>query len=118
MCKRASILGTIGSLKFVSQFHNDVILVMNSDLFTNINYEDFYLHFIEHNADMSVACVPYTVPIPYGIFELEGRIIKGIQEKPTYHFTRMQVYILSRKTYSLKSQKISFLMQQILLRLL
>lgn len=38
-------LGTIGSIKFVDTFYNDTILVMNSDLFTNIDYEDFYLHF-------------------------------------------------------------------------
>ena len=60
-------LGTIGSIKFVETFYNDTVLVMNSDLFTNINYEDFYLHFKEHDADMSVAAVPYSVQVPYGI---------------------------------------------------
>ena len=53
-------LGTMGSIRFVEQFHNDTILVMNSDLFTDIDYEDFYLHFKQNNADMSVAAVPYT----------------------------------------------------------
>lgn len=79
-------LGTIGSIQFVKEFHNDTILVMNSDLFTNIDYEDFYLHFKEHNADMSVAAVPYDVSVPFGIFELDGRNITGINEKPTYHY--------------------------------
>ena len=76
-------LGTIGSIRFVEKFYNDVVLVMNSDIFTNINYEDFYLHFKEHDADMSVAAVPYTVSGPYGIFDLEGRNIQGLIEKPT-----------------------------------
>ena len=79
-------LGTIGSIKFVETIHNDTVLVMNSDLFTNINYEDFYLHFLEHNAEMSVAAVPYTVSVPYGIFDLEGRDIQGLIEKPTYNY--------------------------------
>ena len=57
-------LGTMGSIRFVEQFHNDTILVMNSDLFTDIDYEDFYLHFKQNNADMSVAAVPYTVSDP------------------------------------------------------
>ncbi|MCC8172051.1 MAG: NTP transferase domain-containing protein, partial [Parabacteroides sp.] len=48
-------LGTIGSIKFVETFYNDTVLVMNSDLFTNIDYEDFYLYFRQHDADMSVA---------------------------------------------------------------
>lgn len=90
-------LGTIGSIKFVKEFHNDTILVMNSDLFTNINYEDFYLHFKEHDADMSVAAVPYTVSVPYGIFDLDGRSIKGLVEKPTYnYFANAGIYMLKK----------------------
>ena len=53
--REPKFLGTIGSIKFVKEFYNDTVLVMNSDLFTNINYEDFYLHFKEHDAEMSVA---------------------------------------------------------------
>ncbi len=79
-------LGTIGSIRFVKEFYNDTILVMNSDLFTNIDYEDFYVHFKEHDAEMSVAAVPYNVQIPYGIFDLKGREIQGLIEKPTYNY--------------------------------
>lgn len=62
MCVREpQYLGTIGSIKFVYPFCHDTVLVMNSDLFTNIDYEDFYLHFKEHDADMSVAAVPYSI---------------------------------------------------------
>ena len=74
-------LGTIGSVKFVKEFYHDTVLLMNSDLFTNIDYEEFYLHFRKNNADISVAAVPYTVSVPYGIFDLEGRDIKGLIEK-------------------------------------
>lgn len=90
-------LGTIGSIRFVKEFHNDTILVMNSDLFTNINYEDFYLHFKEHDAEMSVAAVPYTVSVPYGIFDLEGREIHGLIEKPTYnYYANAGIYLIKR----------------------
>ena len=90
-------LGTIGSIRFVKEFHNDTILVMNSDLFTNINYEDFYLHFKEHDAEMSVAAVPYTVSVPYGIFNLEGREIQGLIEKPTYnYYANAGIYLIKR----------------------
>ena len=90
-------LGTIGSIRFVKEFHNDTILVMNSDLFTNINYEDFYLHFKEHDAEMSVAAVPYTVSVPYGIFDLEGRNIHGLIEKPTYnYYANAGIYLIKR----------------------
>ena len=90
-------LGTIGSIRFVKEFYNDTVLVMNSDLFTNINYEDFYLHFKEHDADMSVAAVPYTVSLPYGIFDLEGREIHGLIEKPTYnYYANAGIYLIKR----------------------
>lgn len=90
-------LGTIGSVKFVETFYNDTVLVMNSDLFTNIDYEDFYLHFKEHDADMSVAAVPYSVSVPYGIFELNGRNIEGVREKPTYnYYANAGIYLIKR----------------------
>jgi dTDP-glucose pyrophosphorylase len=91
-------LGTIGSIRFVKEFYNDTILVMNSDLFTNINYEDFYLHFKEHDAEMSVAAVPYTVQIPYGIFKIEDRRnITGLVEKPTYdYYANAGIYLIKK----------------------
>lgn len=91
-------LGTMGSIKFVDTFYNDTVLVMNSDLFTNINYEDFFSHFLEHNADMSVAAVPYTVSVPYGIFDLDGREIHGLIEKPTYnYYANAGIYLIKKK---------------------
>ena len=95
--REPKFLGTIGSIKFVKRFYNDTVLVMNSDLFTNINYEDFYLHFKEHDAEMSVAAVPYTVSVPYGIFDLEGRVIQGMIEKPTYnYYANAGIYLIKR----------------------
>lgn len=91
-------LGTIGSIKFVDTFVHDTILVMNSDLFTNIDYEDFFLHFKQNGADMSVAAVPYSVTVPYGIFELDGRNILGIKEKPTYNYYANAGIYLIKKT--------------------
>jgi dTDP-glucose pyrophosphorylase/CBS domain-containing protein len=99
--REPQFLGTIGSIKFVPEYHNDVILVMNSDLFTNIDYEDFYFHFMHHNADMSVAAVPYNVSIPYGILELEGRNIKGLLEKPRYvYYVNAGIYLIRRSLLS------------------
>lgn len=95
-------LGTIGSIKFVETFYNDTILVMNSDLFTDINYEDFYLHFKEYDADMSVAAVPYTVSVPYGIMDLDGRNLKGMIEKPTYnYYANAGIYLIKRSMLDL-----------------
>ena len=96
--REPQFLGTIGSIRYVKELHNDTVLVMNSDLFTNINYEDFYLHFKENGADMSVAAVPYTVSVPYGIFDLDGRDIHGLIEKPTYnYYANAGIYLIKRE---------------------
>lgn len=95
--REPKFLGTIGSIKFVDTFYNDNVLVMNSDLFTNIDYEDFFLHFKANNAEMSVAAVPYNVSIPYGILDLEGRNIKGLLEKPKYnYYANAGIYLIKK----------------------
>ena len=96
--REPKFLGTIGSIKFIEKFYNDVILVMNSDLFTNIDYEDFYIHFQQNNAEMSVAAIPYNVSIPYGILDLDGRVIKGLLEKPKYnYYANGGIYLLKKR---------------------
>ncbi len=96
--REPKFLGTIGSVKFVDTFYNDTVLVMNSDLFTNIDYEDFFLHFQQHDAEMSVAAVPYNISIPFGILDLEGRDIKGLIEKPKYnYYANAGIYLVKKR---------------------
>jgi len=95
-------LGTIGSLRFVEKFENDTILVMNSDLFTNIDLEDFYLQFIETGADMSAAAIPYSISVPYGIFNVNEDNITGLTEKPTYnYYANAGIYLIKREMLDL-----------------
>ena len=96
--REPKFLGTIGSIKFVPKFYNDTVLLMNSDVFTNIDYEDFYLHFIQHDAEMSVAAIPYNVSIPYGILDLDGRNVQGFLEKPKYtYYANAGIYLIKRR---------------------
>lgn len=96
--RESKFLGTIGSIKFVDTFYNDTVLVMNSDLFTNIDFEDFFLHFQMHDAEMSVAAVPYNVSIELGILDLDGRNIKGLIEKPKYnYYANAGIYLIKKR---------------------
>ena len=97
--REPQFLGTIGGLQFVPHFYHNTILLMNSDLFTNINFEDFYLHFEENQADMSAVAVPYSISVPYGIFDIDHkREIKGIFEKPTYnYYANAGIYLIRRE---------------------
>ena len=96
--REPKFLGTIGSIKFVEKIYNDTVLVMNSDLFTNIDYEDFFLHFQLHDAEMSVAAIPYNVSIEFGILDLDGRDIKGLIEKPKYnYYANAGIYLIKKR---------------------
>ena len=90
-------MGTAGALSLVDGFENDVLLT-NSDLFTNIDYEDFYLAFLDKQADMAIASVPYTVNIPYAILEEENSFIHGFKEKPSNtHYANAGIYIIQKE---------------------
>ena len=94
--------GTIASVKLIPNLQNDEVLIMNSDLFTNIDFEDFYCHFIEKDADMLVAAIPYSINVPYGIFDLDGWNIKGIKEKPTYnYYANAGIYLIKKNLLNL-----------------
>jgi dTDP-glucose pyrophosphorylase len=102
-------LGTIGSVLYIESFKYDTVLIMNSDLFTNPNYEELFLHFLDNDADMSVIAIPYSVSVPYGIFDLDDDNVKGIKEKPSYnYYTNAGIYLIKRELLSLIPQNTFF----------
>ncbi len=91
-------LGTAGALALVEQFNTEHILVMNSDLFTNINFEELYLKLIHEKADMAVASTEYKVDVPYAVFETENGVVKSFTEKPSYiYHSNAGIYILKKE---------------------
>ena len=91
-------LGTAGALSLVNKFNTDYILLMNSDLFTNADFEDLYLNVLENNALMGVATIPYTTKVPYGIFTVDQNQITALKEKPIFtNYANAGIYILNRR---------------------
>ncbi len=91
-------LGTAGALSLIEEFDHDTILLMNADLLTNLNFEDFYRRFIESGADLMVACVPYSVNIPYAVLELEDGCVLSLKEKPTYtYYSNAGIYLVKKE---------------------
>lgn len=92
-------LGTIGSILLVDNFAHDDILVMNSDLLTNIDYADFYTTFKEANADMAVAATSYHVDVPYAVLEVDGKnLATSLKEKPRYtYYSNAGIYFLKKE---------------------
>lgn len=96
-------LGTIGSVLLVEEFQHEDILVMNSDLLTNIDFADFYKSFKDSNADMAVAATSYHVDVPYAVLETdENQNVKTLKEKPRYtYFSNAGIYIIKKKLLSM-----------------
>lgn len=89
-------LGTAGALSLVEKFSTEHILLMNSDLFTDADFEDLYLNTLRQNADLGVATVPYTTKVPYGIFTTNDSQVTGLKEKPVYtNYANAGIYILN-----------------------
>lgn len=90
-------LGTIGAVKKIKDFKHDFILVTNSDLLTNLDYEDFFLDFISRDGDFSVLSIPYKVEIPYAVLETNDGTIHSFKEKPTMtYYSNGGVYLMKR----------------------
>lgn len=91
-------LGTIGSVSSIKNFRHEYILVSNSDLLTNLNYEDFFLSFIQADADFAVVTIPYKVDIPYAVLETSNGRVKNFKEKPSYtYFSNGGIYLMKRE---------------------
>lgn len=91
-------LGTAGALSLIDNFNHDHILLMNSDLLTNIDFEDLYLFLEKQQADLAVVCIPYQVNVPYAVMETQEKTVTGLKEKPTYtYFSNAGIYLMKRE---------------------
>ena len=90
-------LGTIGSASKIDNFKHEHVLVSNSDILTNLDYEAFYLDFLEKDADFAVATIPYNVSIPYAVMETSNGHVLNFKEKPTYtYYSNGGIYLMKR----------------------
>ena len=91
-------LGTIGAVSKITNFEHDYVLVTNSDLLTNSDYENFFLDFVTQKADFAVLTIPYQVNIPYAVLETKEGAIKSFKEKPTYtYYSNGGIYLMKKE---------------------
>jgi len=91
-------LGTIGAVSKINNFQHDYVMVTNSDLLTNLDFEHFFLDFLKQDADLSVVTIPYQVSIPYAVLETSNGDVLSFKEKPTYtYYSNGGIYLMKRK---------------------
>ena len=88
-------LGTIGALSLINKINYEDILVMNSDLLTNIDFEDFYTFYKDKEAGMAIVSIPYQFTVPYAVLETKNHQVSSFIEKPTYtYYSNGGIYYL------------------------
>lgn len=107
--KESEPLGTIGAVRLIDRFFHDYILVINSDLLTTVDYEAFFIDFLDKGADMAVVTIPYEVKVPYAVIETSNRHIVSFREKPTYTFySNGGIYLLKREIIDLIPKNVPY----------
>ncbi len=91
-------LGTLGALSMINHLEYGSILVMNADVLTNIDLEDFFSEFEVQQAEMAVASIPYKVNMPFAVLETEQNRVLSFREKPQYtYYTNAGIYLIRIK---------------------
>ena len=96
-------MGTAGALSLMRDKLHEPFFVMNGDLLTNINFSHMldYHHSNEAIATMGVR--EYDLQVPYGVVNVDGHNITGIEEKP------VQRFFVSGGVYMLSPEILSFI---------
>lgn len=90
-------LGTIGAVSKINNFKHDYVLITNSDILTNLNYEDFFIEFINKNADLAVLTIPYNINVPYAVLETSNGKVIEFKEKPSYtYYSNGGIYLVKK----------------------
>jgi dTDP-glucose pyrophosphorylase len=90
-------MGTIGAVRTVNNWKTEHVLVMNSDVLTDIDFADFYNEFVESGASLAIAATSYSVNIPYAVLETgKGNQVYTLAEKPTYtYYSNAGIYLMN-----------------------
>lgn len=94
-------LGTMGSLALVDGLSHDNLILMNSDLLTNVDFAMMFRHHRDSGADITMATVPYSISVPFAIIETDSDRVTALREKPTYNYmANAGIYMLRRSIAS------------------
>jgi len=93
--EEADPLGTIGSLSLLTSIPRDDFIVVNGDVISDLDFSEFLAFHKNNNAVASMAVKKYEFKNPYGVINLKGIDISGIEEKPSHScYVNAGVYAL------------------------
>ncbi len=75
-------LGTAGPLSLLPARPDGLIIVMNGDLVTTVDFVALLDFHRRHGGALTITGVPHLSPIPYGVLDVAGHHLLSIEEKP------------------------------------
>jgi NDP-sugar pyrophosphorylase family protein len=91
-------LGTAGPLRLIRERFrlSQPVLVMNSDIITKLNFDDFYQSHLTQDVVLTVGIREHEYVVPYGVVEMDERRVCSIEERPTLSFNiSCGIYVVS-----------------------
>jgi len=108
-------LGTAGALNLLPKIPTKPFLVVNGDIMTEIDPRRLLDFHRQHHCVMCVGAIQYRVNIPYGVFDLAGNYILGVEEKPKQNFfCNAGIYVLNSEVLRFIPKDASFDMTDLL----
>lgn len=94
-----SPLGTGGALGLL-QKPSETTLVINGDIFTQVDFRAMLAYHMEHDAALTVAVRYYDIQVPYGVIESQDSRVVRVAEKPLFgFFINAGIYLLEPQVY-------------------
>jgi len=100
-------LGTAGPLNLIREQLTDTFLLMNGDVLTDINYDDFIKYHKKQKSVATIALSKRVVNIDFGVIKVtQDNLFSGWQEKPTIE------YIVSTGIYLFEPESLDSLTEK------
>jgi len=96
-------LGTAGALSLLEEKPAHPLIVMNSDLITDINFRHLLQFHAEHAESPATMCIrEYEIKVPYGVVETDDCYLRNVTEKPIQRvFINAGIYVLDPEVLAL-----------------
>jgi NDP-sugar pyrophosphorylase family protein len=95
-------LGTAGALGLLNNRPDEPFFVMNGDVLTKVDFVRLLDFHNKQGFDASMCVREYNYQVPYGVVDLDGHRLRGLQEKPVHHyFVNAGIYVLNPGTLDL-----------------
>lgn len=96
-------LGTAGALKLAKDMLRESFFVVNGDILTKVNFEQFMQFHKQHQNNITIGTRKYELQVPYGVVNIEDQRVTRLEEKPLLN------YFISGGMYCLEPKVLDFI---------